>query len=525
MAENLFGYEITKSTKQPDVDDNQRLKAFTPKQDEDGALTVASGNVWGQVVDIDGMVKNDSELITRYRNMADHPSVSTAITAIVNEAIINEPEEDTVKLDLSKTKFSAGIKSKIEDEFQTILNMYNFDQMGYEMFRRWYTDGRLYYHAMIDFKRPGDGIQELRYIDPRKIRRVKEVEVTPAADKDASLVKPTSDYYIFNENGFDNGTASKTVGASSPAVNRSFKISKDAIVHITSGLMDGSGKSVVSYLHKAIVPLNKLNMLEQAVIIYRLARAPERRVFSVDVSGMQPAKAEQYLNQLITNAKNKVSYDPTTGQLTDQRKFNTMLEDIWLPNRDGRGTKVDTLPGGENLGKMEDVEYMKQMLYQALEVPVSRLTNDDAYSLGRATEISREEIAFEKFITRLRSRFSLVILKALRLQLLLKRVITIDDWNINENLIGFQYAKDNLFAELKDNEVMLARLNLLGMMQPYIGRFFSNEQVRHDILKQTDQDIKQIDKQISDEQNDPQYLDALDEDGQGALGGPPGGGQ
>jgi hypothetical protein len=527
MAQFLFGNEITKATKQPDVEENKQVPAITPKTDEDGSLTVVTGNVFGQIIDIDGMIKNDSELITRYRSMADHPALNKAITSIVNEAIINEPEEETVKIDLSKTKFSAGIKSKIEDEFDTILNLLNFEQMGYEIFRRWYVDGRIYYHAMVDFDNQAKGIQELRYIDPRKIRRIKEVQMQPQGRNDATLVKPVNDYYLFNENGFGvNNSALRPAGSNDGTVNRSFKISKDAIVQVTSGLMDETGKTVVSYLHKAVIPLNKLNMLEQAVIIYRLSRAPERRVFTVDVSGMQPAKAEQYLNQLITNAKNKIAYDPTTGQVTDQRKFNTMMEDIWLPNRDGKGTTVDTLPGGENLGRMEDVEYFKNVLYQSLEIPTSRLSNDDVYTLGRATEISREEIAFEKFITRLRSRFSLVILKSLRLQLLLKRIITTDDWDVNANLIGMQYAKDNLFAELKNNEVMMGRLGLMQMIEPYIGRYYSNDTIRRTILRQTEEDMKDEDKLIAKEKNDPQYLQPLSDDmesgggGGGMLGAP-----
>lgn len=535
MAE-LFGLEVSKQTKLPEFEENKKLESFTPRVDDDGSLNVVAGSIFGQLIDIEGTIKNDSELITRYRNMADHPAVNSAVTAIVNEAIINEPEEETVKIDLANTKFGAGVKSKIEEEFDNILTLLNFEQNGYEIFRRWYIDGRLYYHAIIDNNKPADGVQEFRYVDPRKIRRIKEVALTPKNGTNVQLVKPVKDYYLFNEAGFTKDNQSQMQGTAGMGID-SIKIAKDAIVHVTSGLMDANGKSVVSYLHKAIVPLNKLNMLEQAVIIYRLSRAAERRVFSVDVSGMQPSKAEDYMSRLITNMKNKTVYDPTTGTVSDQRKFATMFEDIWLPNRDGKGTKVETLPGGENLGKMEDVEFFQQRLYQSLEVPISRLTNDDVYTLGRATEISREEISFEKFITRLRSRFSLVLLKCLRLQLLLKRIISPDDWETNMNLIALQYAKDNLFAELKNNEVMMARLGLLQMIEPYIGRYYSNEQIRSEVLKQTDEDIKKIDKQIDKEANDPQYLDPLGDDmteggGNGGgfnpgappgNGGPPGG--
>jgi hypothetical protein len=526
MAE-LFGYPITKATKLPDLEEDKKLQAFTPRQDDDGSLTVVAGNMFGQIVDVEGMIKSDSELISRYRSMSDHPAINSAVTSIVNEAIINEPEDETVKIDLSKTKFAKSVRIKVEEEFDNILNLLNFEQNGYEIFRRWYIDGRLYYHAMVDFKKPADGIQEMRYVDPRKIRRIKEVQMDPSkggSNTDTTLVKPSQDYYLFNENGFGRDAATNIAGGTPSYAKNSFKISKDAIVHVTSGLMEETGKSVVSYLHKAVVPLNQLNMLEQAVVIYRLSRAPERRVFTVDVTGMQPAKAEQYMAQLITNAKNKVSYDPTTGQVSDQRKFQTMFEDFWLPNRDGKGTKVDTLPGGQNLGQMEDVEYFQKKLYQSLEVPVSRLMSDDVYTLGRATEISREEIAFEKFITRLRSRFSLLLLKTLRLQLLLKRVITVEDWDNNVNLIGFQYAKDNLFAELKDNEVMMGRLNVMMTIAPYVGRYYSDTWVRRNIAKQTDEDIKDMDKEIKDDKNNPQYLEALGDDMQPGMGAlPPGG--
>lgn len=525
MPDNLFGYQITKATKLPDVDENKTLKAFTPRTDDDGSLTIVSGSMFGQIIDVDGVIKNDSELITRYRGMADHPAVNMAITAVVNEAIINEPETDTVKINLDQTKFPAGIRTKIEDEFKNILNLLNFEQSGYEIFRRWYIDGRIYYHAMVDFQNPTDGIQEMRYIDPRKIRRVKEVQAKPLPgqpDASGTLIQPVTDYYLFNENGFGKDDASMPVGANSMMAKGSFRIAKDTIVHVTSGLMNESGKSVVSYLHKAIHPLNQLNMLEQATIIYRLSRAPERRVFSVDVSGMATTKAEQYMQQLITNAKNKVAYDPTTGLVNDQRKFNTMSEDFWLPTRDGKGTKIDTLPGGQNLGEMTDVEYFRAKLYQALEVPVSRLSSDDVYTLGRATEISREEISFEKFITRLRSRFSLVLLRTLRLQLLLKRIITPDDWDQNINLLSMIYAKDNLFAELKENEILMGRFNLLTMAQPFLGTYWPHEWARKTIARQTDEDIKEFDKEMDKEKDDPRYLDPLSDDMQAPQGQLPG---
>ena len=520
MAE-IFGWVIGKKVTSPAEEPEKQLASFVPPTNEDGLVTVASGGGF-QYIDLDGIVKNDSELITRYRTMAQHPSLNVAITSIVNEAIVNEPEQETVSIELKRLKsIPDATKRKIETEFANILALYNFEENAYNMFKRWYVDGRIYYHAMVDPKNIAAGIQEFRYIDPRKIRKIKEVKVKPRAQGTVAgeEIIPNSEFYIFNENGFgrDNASTMQTPGQRS--TEQYLKISKDSIIHVTSGEMDVQEKTVISYLHKAIRPLNMLTMLEDAVVIYRLSRAPERRVFYVDVSGLPKAKAEQHMSALMTNMKNKVVYDSETGSVRDTRKFSTMMEDIWLPRRGEKGTQVDTLPGGENLGKIEDVEYFQKRMYQALEIPTSRLNAEDVYTLGRATEISREEIAFEKFVTRLRTRFSLVLLNALRLQLILKNIIKPEDWDEIKNKIALVYAKDNLFAELKDNEVQQGRLNLLMEWTPYVGRYISNTSIRSQVLKQTEEEIKAEDKLIESEKSMQQYIEPLEGDDGGMGGG------
>ena len=511
---NIFGYEISKKVQDPD--DLKPQVSFIPKED-DGATVVSQAGAMGQYVDLDGTIQSDSELITRYRTMAEHPALAQAITSIVNEAIINEPEDDTVGINLDTVEsIPEGTKTKIVDEFKNVLRLFNFDLEGYEIFKRWYIDGRLYYHVIVDPKKLGDGISELRYIDPRKIRKIREVKKAPMQNRpgvgngpDAGdLIEPQKEFYIFNDAGFTKDDISSIPNQG--IATGMMKISKDAIVHITSGQMDVRGKSVVSYLHKAIRPLNMLTMLEDSSVIYRLSRAPERRVFYIDTSGMPRAKAEQYLKQTMTNFKNKVVYDSSTGQVKDQRKFMTMFEDFYLARRDGgKGTEIQTLPAGQNLGEIEDIVYFQKRLYQALEVPSSRLDPDAMYSLGHATEISRDEVGFEKFVTRLRARFSQLLLNTLRVQLLLKNIIKPEDWERFKNEILFTYAKDNLFAELKDNEVMMGRIGVAVQLIPFIGRYFSEEWVRKTIFKQTEEDQKEQDNKIVGEKGMEQYSTPL----------------
>ncbi len=519
----LFGYQITKAIKDSSDQEAPSQVSFAPRED-DGATVVSTAGAMGQYVDIHGTIESDSELITRYRTMADHPSLATAITSIVNEAIINEPEDDTVALDLDKienTVMPDGTKDKIEDEFKNVLRLFNFDLEGYEIFKRWYIDGRLYYHAVIDSNKIADGIKELRYIDPRKIRKVREVQKKPLDRRTGGSdgtntgdnYQQTREFYIFNENGFtkDDLSAVPNQGTTTGTL----KISKDAIIHITSGQMDTRGKSVVSYLHKAIRPLNTLTMIEDSAVIYRISRAPERRVFYVDTSGMSRQKAEQYMKQTMTNFKNKVVFDSASGQVKDSRKFMTMFEDFYLARRDGgKGTEITTLPPGQQLGEIGDIEYFQKRLYQALEVPLSRLDSEAMFTLGRAGEITRDEISFEKFITRLRARFSTVLLNALRMQLLLKRVISPEDWEKIKNDISFTYAKDNVFAEMKENELMNGRVMVATALMPFIGRYFSEETIRKDIFKQSEEQIKEEDKKIVGEKGMEQYSTPLGLQGQ-----------
>lgn len=514
----FFGWKLEKTIKDTPAELQANNVSFVPKDPDDGSLLVAAGGAYGTYVDIEGSVRSDSELITKYRVMSEHPELDTAITAIVNEAVINEPETDTVSLDLAKIEekdLSESIREKIEEEFTNVLQMFNFNNEGYEMFRRWYVDGRIYYHAVFDPNNPGKGIQELRYIDPRKIRKVKELEPVVSngvkgnqGAGQATVLKTAKEYYVFNDKGFSGKDLSSL--PQTQAAMAGIKIAKDNIIQCTSGLMDPTGKQVVSYLNKAIKPLNMLTMMEDALVIYRVSRAPERRIFYVDTTGMPRPKADQYVQQLMVRFKNKVAYDSSTGEIRDERKFASMLEDFWLPRRDGgKGTEISTLPGGQNLGEIEDVMYMLKKLYKALGVPLSRLDPEALFTIGRATEISRDEVSFEKFITRLRSRFSGIFLGALRLQLLTKKIINADDWAKIKNQLMFKFAEDNLFAELKQNEIMQARLAVLGMMVPYIGRYYSNEQVRTEVLKQTEDQMKEIDKQIKKEKTIEQYQTPL----------------
>jgi hypothetical protein len=507
----FLGFNISRASKDEEGQLPPSVPAFTPEQDDDGAQIVSGSGAYGQFIDMGGNVQVDSELITRYRTMSAHPSLDIAVSAIVNEAIVNEPEEPTVVIDLTAVDdLGEPIKQKITQEFNNILAMLNFELMGYEIFRRWYVDGRLFYHAMIDTKKPKEGIVELRYIDPRKIKKVREIKTVPMRGKTLVPGAPmdqtetVSEFYLFSEKGF--GKEDLSPAPLSGKSSSAYKIAKDSIIQVTSGQMDPSGRSVISYLHKAIRPLNMVTMLEDSMVINRVVRGPERRIFYVDVSGMQKSKGEQYMKSVMNSFKNKVVYDSTTGEIRDNRKFMTMFEDFWLPRRDGgKSTEVVPLPGAQNMDQIADVEFAQQKLYQALGIPLSRFSSDAAFSLGRAGEISREEVAFEKFVTRLRSRFSTLFLAALRLQLILKGIMTEDDWEKIKNKITFAYAKDNVFAELKQNEVMMGRANLLMTLQPFIGRFYSNEYIRAHICKQTEEEIREIDAQIAKEVTVPQY--------------------
>jgi len=492
---DLFGFEIKKKIAEP--------ISFAPKQTDDGAVVVAEGGVYGTYVDLDGSIRTEAELVNKYREMSMVPEVDMAIDDIVNEVITQEPETEPVELILDDIpELPEKVKKIFIEEFKEVLNLLEFNQLSYEVFRRWYVDGRLYYHVIIDEKAQNLGIQELRYIDPRKIRKVREVRKKKLQDNQTAN-KTSAEYYIYNDKGF-----AKTAGNSSIPTNNigGLKIAKDSIVHCTSGVTSLNGDLVQSYLHKAIKPLNQLRSMEDSLVIYRISRAPERRIFYIDVGNLPKMKAEQYLRDIMTKFKNKLVYDSATGEIRDDRKFMTMLEDFWLPRREGgKGTEITTLPGGQNLGQMDDVLYFQKNLYKSLNVPVSRLDPDTQFGFGRATEITRDEVKFAKFINRLRIKFATLFAKILERQLILKGIITPEEWEEIKNRIRFKFAQDNYFAELKETEILNNRLAALQQIDPFAGKYYSHEWIRRKVLMQTDEEIEEIDEQIMAEMENPQY--------------------
>jgi len=502
MAE-LLGFEFKRIKK--DID----LKSFTPSQDiDDGAVVVAAGGAYGTYVDLDGTVRSEAELVTRYREMSIVPECDSAIDEIVNEAISIDTE-NLISLNLENSNISENIKKVMRDEFKICLNVIQFNKFAYEIFRRWYIDGRLYYHVLIDEKNPKEGIKELRFIDPRKIRKVREIQNKRGSHNqpnESELTKTVNEYYVYNDKGFNYGN--KAIGTSTTGL----KVAKDSILHVVSGLTDNQGKMVLSYLHKSIKALNQLSTLEDALVIYRLARAPERRIWYIDVGNLPKMKAEEYVRDIMVKHKNRLIYDASTGNVRDDRKFMTMLEDYWLPRREGgRGTEVTTLPGGQNLGQMDDVLYFQKKFLQALNVPVSRLNSDALYSIGRATEITRDELKFTRFIIRLRARFSHLFIEMLKKQLILKGIITLDDWEIIHNDVKFDFAKDNYFAELKDSEISQGRLQLAAGFQQFSGKYYSHDWIRKNILRQTDENIADQDRYIEDENQsqEPRWINPI----------------
>ena len=499
MAE-LFGFEFKRKTK-------EELPSFAPpKESDDGSVTISAGGAFGTYVDLDGTVRSEAELVTRYREMALQPECDAAIDEIVNESISID-EKDLVEINLDEVKISEPVKKVITEEFKNCLNILEFNKYAYEIFRRWYIDGRLYYHVVVDEKNTKDGIKEIRYIDPRKIRKIREVQRrrirgtdNPA---DTTVTKTVNEYFIFNDKGFNYGN--KAVGPSTTGL----KISKDSILYTVSGLTDNQGTMVLSYLHKAIKALNQLRTLEDALVIYRLARAPERRIWYIDVGNLPKMKAEQYVRDIMVKHKNRLIYDAQSGEIRDDRKFMTMLEDYWLPRREGgRGTEVTTLPGGQNLGQMDDVLYFQKKFLQTLNVPVSRLNSDAVFSVGRATEITRDELKFNRFVVRLRSRFAVLFTKLLEKQLVLKGITTPEDWASISGQIKYDFAKDNYFTELKDAEIMQGRIALARDIQDMAGKYYSHKWIRENILQQSEDDIETNDQEIVEENKsgDPRWL-------------------
>ena len=486
----LFGYSLERAKKGQGTG-----PSFVRKESDDAATPVAGGGYFGTAIDLDGTFKDENDLIRRYRSMSIHPECDRAIDDVVNEAIAGDIDDTPVDVELSNLKVSSAIKKKIREEFKNILRLMDFDKTAYDIFRRWYIDGKLYYHKVIDIKNPRGGITELRYVDPRKIRKVVEMENTKDRQildprtMEAQLAPKTAEYYVYNPKGMRAGM--ETSG---------MKIAPDAIAFCHSGLKDMNKNVIMSHLHKAIKALNQLRMIEDSLVIYRLSRAPERRIFYIDVGNLPKQKAEQYLREVMSRYRNKLVYNADTGEIRDDRKFMSMLEDFWLPRREGgRGTEITTLPGGQNLGELEDVKYFQKKLYRALNVPESRLESDSTFNLGRAAEITRDEIKFQKFVTRLRKKFSYLFHDLLKTQLVLKGIISLEDWDDMSEHIQYNFIADNYFAELKEKEMLTERLNLVTAMDPFAGRYFSLEYIRRHILRHTDAEINEIDEQIEDE--------------------------
>ena len=494
MAINLFGFSITKNKETSSEETPKKSLSFVPPDYDDGAVPIEVGGYFGTSVDFDGTIKSDIDLIKKYRDMALHPETESAIADICNEAIVYDDDYETVKVDTTNLKQPKSIKDKVEAEFEEVLQLLNFSRRGYEIFRKWYVDSRLYYHIIIDEKNKKKGIQELRPIDPTKIRKIRKINKKPLqnnAPAGVQVVTSVEEFYVYNEKE-PNSTALSMEG---------LKIYPDAICFVHSGLFDAYHKKIIGYLHKAIKALNQLRMIEDAVVIYRITRAPERRVFYVDVGNLPKQKAEEYVRGLMNRYRNKLMYDPNSGEIQDSRKHLSMLEDFWMPRREGgRGTEITTLQGGQNLSEMEDVKYFQKKLYHSLNVPASRLEEQTGFNLGRASEISRDEVKFFKFVERLRMKFSELFLELLRVQLTLKGIIREDEWKDIEDKLAFKFAKDSHFSELKESEILKDRLQSARDAEDFVGKYYSREWVRKKILRQTEDEVEQIDKQIQVEQ-------------------------
>lgn len=484
----IFGFEIKKREKK-----EKQLPSFVPPQDDGESTVIApSSGYYGHYLNLDSEGANtEKELIKKYREISLHAECESAINDIVNESLVFD-NDSAVYLDLGNIDLSEKVKKQIYEEFNNVLSKLNFNQYGHEFFRRWYIDGKLYFHLMVDSKKETDGIQDIRYIDPLHIKKIKEVEKEKDPRTGVEYIKNTNEYFVYSNNDS----------------NTNIKVSKDSIVSVTSGYTDSTRSKVISHLHKAIKPINQLRMLEDSLVIYRLARAPERRIFYIDVGNLPKGKAEEYLREVMSKYRNKMVYDVTTGEAKDEKKHMSMLEDFWLPRREGsRGTEISTLAGGESLGQIEDVLFFQKRLYKALNVPISRLDSESGFSLGRASEISRDELKFQKFINQLRKRFSNLFIDILKIQLLTKRVITHADWNKIKESIYIQYSRDNHFTELKNSEILQERFRLLADVESYTGNYFSKEWVQKNILMMSDKEIEDMKKQIEAEKKSGELPD------------------
>ena len=480
-----FGFELKRVQKQNQ--ENDKSPSIVPKVDEDGAGYVsASGSYFGQYIDLEGTgAKDNQELIKKYRSMAEHPECDAAIEDIINESIVSSELESTVSINLDKVEAADKIKKTITEEFNNVVSMLNFEEYGHDMFRSWYVDGRIYHHLVVNESNLKAGIQEVRPIDATKIRKVKEVKYKKDPKTGAKIVDKTNDFYIYQER----------AGA-----NNGIKLTSDSVSYVTSGLLDTSKKRVLSYLHKAMKPVNQLRMMEDSLVIYRMARAPERRIFYIDVGNLPKGKAEQHLKDIMSRYRNKIVYDANSGEVKDDRKHMSMLEDFWLPRREGgRGTEISTLPGGENLGQIDDIIYFQKKLYRSLNVPLNRLEQESQFSLGRSTEINRDEVKFMKFIDRLRKKFSHLFIGILKKQLILKGVCTEQDWESWKGEIQVDFSRDNHFTEMKDAELLRERLQTMDQISSYVGEYFSREWVMKNVMMFNDEDIEDMSKQVEAE--------------------------
>ena len=486
MAE-LFGFKIQRSAK-----DSGGETTFSTPTPDDGTIDVAGGGFFGQVLDTDGRERTDLDLIRRYRDIAQQAECDTAIEDIINEGIVANQNDVAVEITLDRVPYPEKIKRKIRSEFHEVLRLLSFEQKGHDVFRRWYVDGRVFYHKIIDTKNPRRGITELRYIDPTKIKKVREVKKSLDKKTSIQMTEKIEEYYIYNEKGL--------ASAGTSGSNQGLKIAYDSISYCPSGLIDGNSGRVLSYLHKAIKPVNQLRMIEDALVIYRISRAPERRIFYIDVGNLPKIKAEQYLKDVMNRYRNKLVYDARTGEIRDDRNHMSMLEDFWLPRREGgRGTEITTLPGGSNLGEIDDIQYFQKKLYKSLNVPISRMDSDAGFSLGRASEITRDELKFTKFVQRIRKKFVPLFTDILKTQLLLKGVIAPEDWPVIQEHIQYDFLQDGHFSELKDAELLNDRLSALDSIQGYIGTFFSKEYVLKKVLRMNDAEIADMNDQIKKE--------------------------
>ena len=528
----LFGFSIENGEKTP-----AGLVSPVPPSNNDGSEHYVSSGFYGSYVDIEGVYKNENDLIRRYRSMALYPECDGAIEDIVNEAIVSDTNDSPISIDLQNLNASDGIKKIVREEFKYILELLDFDKKAHEIFRNWYIDGRLYYNKVIDQKNPENGIQELRYIDSSKMRYVRQIKKSPkdalsnlervaggGRDNPQNYNFPElEEYFIYTPGNSQSGAiANSFTGGSSKGI----KMTRDSVTYCTSGLVDRNKGTTLSWLHKSIKPLNQLMMIEDALVIYRLSRAPERRIFYIDVGNLPKVKAEQYLRDVMMRYRNKLVYDANTGEIRDDKKHMSMMEDFWLPRREGgRGTEISTLPGGQNLGEITDINYFQKKLYRALNVPETRLQGDSGFSLGRSSEILRDEIKFSKFVGRMRKRFSSMFNDMLKTQLLLKNVVTPQDWEYMSDHIQYDFLYDNHFAELKDSELLESRINQATLVEPFIGKYYSQDYVRRNVLRQTDAEIKEQDELIKEEIKDGKIPDPAEVQAMemGQMGGVQGG--